>query len=85
MAQLSVENRDNIHKEFMLQTSARFEELGALTKPDLKAAVDAIDEWVENNFASFNSAVPQMAREALSAKQKAQLLFMILKKRWEVS
>lgn len=33
-----------------------------LTKADLKAAVDATDDWIDTNQASFNSALPQPFR-----------------------
>jgi hypothetical protein len=59
--------------------------LGALTKADLKAAVDAIDAWIDANAASFNQAIPQPARGALTAKQKAWLFFFVVRRRFEVA
>ena len=56
-----------------------------LLKTDLRAAVDAIDAWVDANAASFNSAIPLPARTALTAKQKADLLLYVVKRRFEVS
>lgn len=56
----------------------------ALTKPDLRAAVDAIDSWVESNQAAFNNAIPQPARGALTTKQKAGLLMIVVSRRYEV-
>jgi hypothetical protein len=57
----------------------------ALTKPQLRAAVDAADAWVDDNAASYNSALPAAARNNLTAKQKAQLLMHVMRRRYEVS
>jgi hypothetical protein len=54
---------------------------GNITKADLRAAVDATDAWCDANAASFNSAIPQPARGALTAKQKAALLMYVVAKR----
>lgn len=54
----------------------------ALTKPDFIAAVDAIDQWVEDNAVSYNQALPQPARSALTAAQKAELLSIIAQARY---
>lgn len=43
-------------------------------KADFLAAVNAIDDWIELNTASFNLALPQPYRGAASASQKAALL-----------
>ena len=56
-----------------------------LTKADLRAAVDAIDAWVDASAASFNTAIPQPARGALTAKEKASLLVYVAKRRYEVT
>jgi hypothetical protein len=52
-----------------------------ITKADLRAAVDAVDDWVEANQTAFNLAIPQPARGALSATQKALLLDYVVRKR----
>lgn len=55
-----------------------------LTKPQLHAAVDAADAWIDGNAASFNSALPAAARASLTAQQKAQLLTYVALRRFEV-
>lgn len=60
-------------------------ELCGITKADLLAAVNAADDWVDSNAASFNAALPQPAKAALSAKQKAHILMFVVGRRWEVS
>lgn len=56
-----------------------------LTKTDLRAAINAIDVWVDTNATAFNSAIPQPARSALTAKQKAELLMRVVRRRFEVA
>jgi hypothetical protein len=69
----------------MRDVSAAREPLGALTKAELRAAVNAADAWADANAASFNAALPQPARSALTARQKARLLAVVLRRRYEVS
>lgn len=57
----------------------------AITRAQLRAAIDAIDDWVDANVTAFNQAIPQPARSALTARQKASLLLYIVRRRWEVS
>jgi hypothetical protein len=54
---------------------------GALPAADLRAAIDAIDDWCEANQASFNTAIPQPARSLLTATQKAWLLMYVIAQR----
>jgi len=55
-----------------------------LSKMDLRAAIDATDEWINDNSASFNTALPEPAKSNLTAAQKARLLMVVIQKRWEV-
>lgn len=80
MAVLSDADRIAVWAEAMRQGEA----LG-LTKADLRAAVNAIDAWADTNAGAFNTAIPQPARTALTARQKALLLMMVIRRRWEVS
>lgn len=52
-----------------------------ITKAQLKAAVDAIDTWCDDNQTSFNTAIPMPARATLSADQKAWLLCYVVRRR----
>lgn len=54
----------------------------SITKVDLRAAVNALDDFMETNAAAINTAIPQPARGALSAAQKARLLSYVVAKRW---
>jgi len=83
MPNMSDENRQACWQEFMEQTSAAHELYTApLTKTDIRAAVDAIDQWLTDNAASGNQAIPQPARSGLSAAQKARMQSIIVLKRW---
>lgn len=85
MANLSDADRADVHREFMEQLSQLNEGFAApLTKPDIRAAVDAIDGWLNTNAAAGNQAIPQPARSGLTSSQKARLQTLIVAKRWKV-
>lgn len=56
----------------------------SITKTELRAAFDAVDDWFEANMAAANSAIPLPARTSLATKQKALLLALVLRKRFDV-
>lgn len=84
MAVLSDADRAAEWAELMRDLSAAGEPC-AVTKADLRAALNAADTWVDDNAASFNAAIPQPARGALTASQKARLLMRVVRRRYEVS
>jgi hypothetical protein len=84
MAILADADRQQVWKEYQTALGANRDVVGALTKHDLKAAVDAIDAWVDANSAAFNTAIPQPARGALTTKQKAGLLTLVVQRRYQV-
>ena len=53
----------------------------AFTTPELAAACAAADQWVEDNQASFNSALPAAFRAKATTAQKVVLLAYILWRR----
>jgi len=69
--------------------SMRQAELGtlAITKPDLRAAIDATDEWIEAAQGAlapptgYNAALPQPARGSLTAQQKTLLFCWVAMRR----
>lgn len=77
---LSSADRAAVNAELQRLFSVRSLPCG-VTKADLRAAVDAIDQWCDDNQASFNTAIPQPARTALSADQKGWLLCYVVRKR----
>lgn len=84
MAGLPDADRAQLWAAFMREASDN-RELLALLKAELRAAFDAADAWADSNAASFNLALPQPARGALTAKQKAKLLMDVIARRWEVT
>lgn len=78
MALLTTEQRRQVWAEWMRENRATV----GITKDELKAAMDAVDDWVDANTASFNTAIPQPARGALTSTQKAHILMMVVRKRF---
>lgn len=84
MAVLSDSDRAELHALFMSDTSRERQTIAGLSKPDLRAAVNAADDWAEANKAAYNNALPVAARTALTAAQKAQLLMYVIRRRYVV-
>ena len=80
MAVLQDADRIAVWLQFMRENRAEI--TGALTKAELRAAVDAADQWVSDNASSFNTALPVAARTALNASQKAAILMFVVAKRF---
>lgn len=79
MAVLSDAKRLECWAEFMREDLGT---LGALTKADLRAALNALDDFLNSNAATINAAIPQPARSALTTSQKARLLMFVVRKRY---
>lgn len=84
MAVLSNNDRAAISADFQRKISDIQMPIG-INKSDLRLAINAIDQWIDDNAASFNSAIPQPARSALTTKQKAWLFNLVMKQRFEVT
>lgn len=84
MAALSSPDRVAVGAAFQADASLAREGFGALVKADIQAAVNAVDDWVVSNAASFNTAIPVAARTALTPAQKARLLAYVVKRRYDV-
>lgn len=83
MPLLSADDRAGLRAD-LAKALSRDREPIAVTKAEVLAAVNAMDQWVDDNAASFNQAIPEPARSALTANQKARLLAFIVRRRWEV-
>ncbi|MFD9949826.1 hypothetical protein ACFWYW_55845 [Nonomuraea sp. NPDC059023] len=77
MALLDATGRARVAAQWMRQNRS----VCAFTKPDLAAAVAAIDQWIEDNQASFNSFLPQPYRSLATTTQKADLFCEVLMRR----
>ena len=58
MAVLSDPDRFAIWKQYMSDEQSAH---GALTKADIRAAVNALDDYFETNASAINQAIPQLA------------------------
>ena len=81
MAVMSGASRQEAWAEYMRQVSNDGETI-TVSKPELRAALDAADQWASDNAAAFNSALPAAARTKLTTSQKARLLAFIVTKRY---
>jgi hypothetical protein len=81
MAVLSEQDRRDIWAEFMRRVSSSNTPIG-LDKSELRAAVDYVDDWINDNAASFLDGFPEPAKSALSNKEKAGMFFDVADKRW---
>jgi molybdopterin-guanine dinucleotide biosynthesis protein len=84
MAVLPDNDRLALWADLMREMSASGEAV-SITKADLRAALNAADAWADSNAAAYNTAIPQPARNALTARQKARLLMYVMRRRYEVS
>lgn len=78
MAVLSEQDRFDTWAEWMRQNA----EAVTISKTDLRAAFDAIDDWFDTNAATLNNALPAAAKAGLSQPQKAALLSAVIAKRY---
>lgn len=81
MTVLSTVDRTEVWAQAMREIASTL----GITKAELRAAVDAVDDWIEANQSAYNSAIPQPARTQLSAQQKAALLMFVVARRFNVS
>lgn len=72
MATLPTEDRQRVWRGLMRYWSV-FRIPLSLSKSELQAAVDATDTWIDDNQTSYNTALPQVARDNLTATQKTLL------------
>lgn len=81
MAVLTEQERQAAFEEFQTELS-RDRDACAVTKADLRAAVDALDAFLDTNAAAINQALPLAARQGLTTAQKARLLIYVVRRRW---
>lgn len=79
MAVLSDTERFNGTADCMRHEIASF---GALTKADLRAAFNALDDFMNTNASAINTAIPQPARSQLTTAQKARMLNEVVRRRY---
>lgn len=72
MATLTAQQRSDIGAALQRWWS-RVQQVCAFTKPELSAAIDATDSWIDTNAAAYNLALPLGFRTKASAFQKTIL------------
>lgn len=82
MAVLNAANRLATSQQFQSDICAIREAFASLTKADILAAVNALDDFLNTNAAAINTAIPQPARGALTTAQKARLLSLVIHRRY---
>lgn len=82
MAVLPDEDRADISADFMRRNADDKTYLAGVLKGDIRAAINAADDWVNANAAAFNNALPTAAKNNLTAAQKARLLMFVVEKRF---
>jgi hypothetical protein len=83
---LTAEQRQAVRNEFVRQLSALPEdkkEPVSVTKQEIIGAVNATDEWIEANMASYNQTLPENIRNTFSSLQKARLFYLTALKRFK--
>jgi hypothetical protein len=82
MAVLSDADRATVHAEYMRDRSQVRDVFFGVTKADLRAAVNGLDDYLNTNASAINTAIPQPARANLTAPQKAVLLQFVVSRRY---
>ncbi len=81
MATLSDIARTQVWLQIMNDLSNRRDE-SAFLNTELRTALNAADQWVSDNKASYNSALPLPFRTDATTSQKALLLQFVVQKRF---
>lgn len=76
MAVLSAQDRLDAVADYIREDGV------SITKADLRAAFNALDDWFDANAATLNAVIPQPARSGLSTSQKARLMRAVIAKRY---
>lgn len=77
MAVLADTERIKVWRAFMRLNA----EATPYTKTQLKAAVDAADDWADTNASAYNTALPVAFRNNASTTQKSILLCYVIMRR----
>jgi hypothetical protein len=82
MPSLPYSAREKIWGEFNHDLSVDNSPVGSVTKQDLRAAVDALDDWITNSAPTLDEGIPEPARSALTPHQKTRLFMLIVAERY---
>jgi len=82
---LSTEDRNKVRRGLARYWSRSFETLGDFDKADLLAAIVATDEWIDDNQASFNTALPVAFRGNATLSQKTLVFCLVASARVSIA
>lgn len=85
MAALVDADRQRVANGSMRWWSNLREALPGLVKLDIRAAVNAADDWVEANSGAYNTALPIAFRTSATASQKSLLLVAVVLMRFNIT
>lgn len=81
MAVLSDNARAEVWADAMRQLSNDRETV-SIIKTDLRATINAIDDWIVANATAFNNTLPTAAKNGLTTSQKARLFALVETRRY---
>ena len=80
MAAIPDTDRADVWREVMNKTQGSV----SCLKEDVKAAVNAADDWLDVSWSNFNQSLPDAYRTTATRKQKARLLLAVIERRFNV-
>lgn len=83
MTALSTQQRRDAWAQMHSDISRDREQI-SVTKDDLLAVFNALDDWFDANASTINQAIPQPQRGQLTARQKARIVALVLRARFDV-
>jgi len=78
MAVLTDASRREIWAKWMREN----EDPVSIVKSDLRAAFNALDDFMNTNATAVNNAIPEPAKSSLSTPQKARILMEVIRQRF---
>jgi len=71
---LSAGDKEKVGRGLMRFWSSNNTEIAGLVKADFATTITAVDDWLDTNLSSLNTAIPTVAQDNLNSTQKTLLL-----------
>lgn len=84
MTVLSTNDRINAWAEYIQQLSEEMDMSTGTLLDEARAAVDATDGWLDDNQVSYSNALPAAFKTWATSRHKAQLLMLVVLRRFNV-
>lgn len=84
MARLSTDDRTSLLAAWQEEQSRAGKAIN-LTKPELRAMLDAVDDGIDDVMVTINGLFPAKMRNALSMEEKLAILFELFRRRLKVA